>query len=162
MFSIARSLAALATLASPALAERHFDAINPATLANGLSVGYSQVTLAQPGRLVFMSGQVGWDTDKRIVGDGSFATQTAKALDNVRLALQAAGATPKDVVLIRYYIVGLNRERVETMASIVRESHMWDPDNPPVGTVLGVEKLAFEELLIEIEAIAVLPDIENP
>ena len=158
MSSIARALAVVILAASPALGDRHFDAINPATLANGLSVGYSQVTLAKPGRLIFMSGQVGWDTDKKVVGGGSFATQTTKALDNVRLALDAAGATPKDVVLIRYYIVGLNRERVETMAGIVRESRMWDADNPPVGTVLGVEKLAFDDLLIEIEAIAVLPD----
>jgi enamine deaminase RidA (YjgF/YER057c/UK114 family) len=158
MLAIARVLAALALVAGPASAEEHFNAINPATLADGLSVGYSQVTLAKPGRLIFMSGQVGWDTEKVVVGDGSFATQTAKALENVRLALDAAGATPRDVVLIRYYIVGLTRERVETMASIVRESRMWDPDNPPAGTVLGVEKLAFDELLIEIEAIAVLPD----
>ena len=151
-------MAAITCVAVPAIAAEHIEAINPLTLADGLSVGYSQVTVAKSGRLIFLSGQVGWDTEKKIVGDGSFATQTAKALENVRLALDAAGATPRDVALVRYYIVGLTRERVETMASLVRDSRMWDPESPPVGTVLGVEKLAFDELLIEVEAIAVVPD----
>ena len=158
MCSTARLLVALALVGSSALADEHVSAINPETLANGRSVGYSQVNIAKPGRLVFMSGQVGWNAAKEVVGDGSFAAQTVKALENVRLALHAAGATPRDVALIRYYIVGLTRERVEAMARIVRESQMWDPKNPPAGTVLGVQKLAFDELLIEIEAIAVLPD----
>lgn len=68
--------------------------INPPTLTNSLVVGYSQVVAAR-GQMVFIAGQVGWDaTGKMATG---FDAEVRQALENVKLALAAAGATTKHV-----------------------------------------------------------------
>jgi len=136
----------------------HLTHINPPTLSDSLAVGYSQTVRARPGELVFVAGQVGWDTESKIVGDGSFGVQVRKALDNVRIALEEAGATPDDVTHIKYFVVGCTEERVAELSAALREVQLFDPAHPPTGTLLGVEKLARDELLVEIEVMAVIPD----
>ncbi len=134
----------------------HLTHINPPTLSDSLAVGYSQVIRASPGEIVFIAGQVGWDTDSKIAGDGSFGAQARKALENVRTALDEGGAQPDDVTHIKYFVVGCTEERVAELSGAIRESQLIHPDHPPTGTLIGVEKLARDELLIEIEAIAVV------
>lgn len=136
----------------------HLTHINPPTLSNSLTVGYSQVVVAKPGKLVFVAGQVGWDTNGAMAGDASFAAQVRKALENVGIALKEAGASGDDIVLLKYFIVGLDRDRVAELSAAIRESALFDYDHPPTGTVVGVEKLARGQLLVEIEATAVIPD----
>ncbi|MBT4740490.1 MAG: RidA family protein, partial [Rhodospirillaceae bacterium] len=68
----------------------HLTHINPPTLSDSLAVGYSQVVVAEPGKMVFVAGQVGWDTNSEMVGDASFCTQARKAIGNVRIALEEA------------------------------------------------------------------------
>ena len=136
----------------------HLTHINPPTLSDSLSVGYSQVVTARPGQLVFIAGQVGWDTDRTLAGDGSFAAQTRKAIENVKTALEAANATGKDVTHVKYFVVGLTDERVGELIEALGEARLFDPDRPPTGTLLGVDRLARDDLLIEIEAVAAIPD----
>ncbi|MBM3514328.1 MAG: RidA family protein [Alphaproteobacteria bacterium] len=129
--------------------------INPPTLTNSLVVGYSQVVAAR-GQMVFIAGQVGWDaTGKMATG---FDAEVRQALENVKLALAAAGATTKHVTQVRYFLVGLTRERIETLSKALRDVSMWDWTKPPAGTLVGVEKLARPEFNIEIELMAVIPD----
>jgi enamine deaminase RidA (YjgF/YER057c/UK114 family) len=136
----------------------HLTHINPPTLSDSLAVGYSQVVKAKPGQLVFVAGQVGWDTKSEIVGDGSFAAQARKALDNVKIALAEGDASGKDIAHIKYFVVGLTEERVGELVSAIGEADLIDPEKPPTGTLIGVEKLARDGLRIEIEAVAVSPD----
>ena len=131
--------------------------INPPTLSDSLAVGYSQVIVANPGKLVFLAGQVGWDATGAMVGDASFGVQARKALDNVRIALEEAGASGDDIVHLKYFVVGCSEDRVAELSAAIREAAIFESEHPPTGTLVGVEKLARNELLIEIEAIAALP-----
>lgn len=85
--------------------ERH----NPETLPDTSRMGYTQVTTASPGRLVFMSGQVAWRRDGTPVPEG-LAAQAEIAIDNVRKGLTAIGAGPEHVTAMRIYVVGLTAE----------------------------------------------------
>lgn len=134
----------------------HLTHVNPPSLSDSLAVGYSQAVRARPGELVFLAGQVGWDAEGKLAGDGSFSAQAAKALQNVALALAASGAGPNDVTHIKYFVVGCTEERVAELSKAIREAGLFSPERPPTGTLIGVDKLARDELLVEIEAIAVI------
>ena len=128
--------------------------INPNSLFTSLPFGFSQVVTSRGGKLVHVSGQTAWDTERNIVGPGNLAAQTRKALENVRLALQAAGATPADVVRMRIYVVNYKREDVGVITAMMQE--FFPKEKPPASTLLGVQSLAVPEFLIEIEVTAVV------
>lgn len=134
----------------------HLTHINPPSLSDSLAVGYSQVIIAKPGQLVFVAGQVGWDANGKMAN--TFADQASKALSNVKIALKEAGASGNDLVQLKYFIVGLTRDRVGELSAAIKGADLIDYAHPPTGAVVGVEKLARDEFLIEIEAIAVIPD----
>jgi enamine deaminase RidA (YjgF/YER057c/UK114 family) len=107
----------------------------------------------QGSRFVFISGQVAWDAEGKIVGGGDLAMQTAQAFHNLETAMKAAGGTLRDVVSLRIYIV----QSVMNQTRPVREGlQTFFPDNPPASTWIGVPSLANEAFLIEIEAQAIL------
>lgn len=136
----------------------HLTHINPDSLSDSLAVGYSQVIVAQPGKMVFIAGQVGWDASGTMVSIDSFAKQAAQALENVKIALREAGSSGADLVQLKYFVVGLTRDRVGELSAAIKASDLFNYDHPPTGAVVGVEKLAREEFLIEIEAVAVMAD----
>ncbi|MDX2145392.1 MAG: Rid family hydrolase [Rhodospirillaceae bacterium] len=129
--------------------------INPPTLSNSLAVGYSQAVVAR-GKMVFVAGQVGWDVNGVVAP--TFEAEVRKALENVKIVLKESGARTDHVAQVRYFMVGLTRERIGVLSKALRELEMWDPEKPPAGTVIGVAALARPELNIEIELMAVVPD----
>ena len=133
----------------------HLTHINPPSLTDSLAVGYSQIVVAK-GRTVFIAGQVGWDAKGQMASP--FEAEVRQALENVRTALKEAGASTADVANVRYYLVGLTRERVGALSQALRELKMWDPKAPPAGTLVGVSALSRPEFNIEIEVYAALPD----
>jgi 2-iminobutanoate/2-iminopropanoate deaminase len=104
--------------------------------------------------LVYVSGQVAWDTNGEIVGKGDLRVQVTKALENLKIALAAAGATTEDLIKVNYYVVNLKPDQVP----IIREvrTKYFSAEHPPASTLVGVTALAREDFLIEIEAVAVL------
>jgi enamine deaminase RidA (YjgF/YER057c/UK114 family) len=124
-------------------------------LSNSLAVGYSQAVTAK-GKMIFVAGQVGWDAKGTMAP--TFEAEVKQALENVRTALKEAGARTDHVTQIRYFMVGLTRERVGVLSKALRELQMWDPEKPPAGTVVGVACLARPEFNIEIELMAVMPE----
>jgi enamine deaminase RidA (YjgF/YER057c/UK114 family) len=126
--------------------------VNPSTLHRPR--GYTHAVAVDGGRLVFIAGQVAFDKEGNLVGKGDLRAQTEKALDNLVVALAAAGATPADVVKVNTYVVNYRPADYP----IIREARarIFDGQNPPASTLIGVQALAIEELLIEIEAIAVV------
>jgi enamine deaminase RidA (YjgF/YER057c/UK114 family) len=106
------------------------------------------------GKLVYISGQVAWDAKGEIVGKGNFRVQVTKALENLKIALTAAGATMEDLIKVNYYVVNLKPDQVP----IIREvrSKYFFAEHPPASTLVGVTALAREDFMIEIEAIAVV------
>jgi reactive intermediate/imine deaminase len=129
-------------------------AINPASLPPPVGP-YSHAVTSPPGKLVFCAGQVALDARGEIVGVGDIVAQTRQVMENLRLALEASGATFADVVKVVNYITDVSN--FPKMAEVRRE---YLPEPHPVSTLVEVSALMYPELLIEIEAIAVVADGE--
>jgi enamine deaminase RidA (YjgF/YER057c/UK114 family) len=99
-----------------------------------------------------VSGQIGFDRDGNLAGD--FRAQAAQVFENLKRALAAAGAEFRHVVKMNVYMI----EGASHLAIFreVRDAYL-NMSAPPASTLVYVPKLAREGLLIEIEAIAVLP-----
>jgi len=124
---------------------------NPAGLSAPAS--YSQVAVATGSRLVFMAGQVADDEQGNLVGPDDLAVQARQAFANVGRALAAVGAGPDQVARITIYVV---HYRPEYLPAISEARIAVFGDHRPTDVVLGVESLAHPELLIEVDAIAVV------
>jgi enamine deaminase RidA (YjgF/YER057c/UK114 family) len=88
--------------------------LNPSTLPNAGEMGYSQISIVEPGRMAYISGQVAWRPDGQAVPEG-LAEQMSIVSLNAKAALDAIGATPHDVVIARIYMVNLTPERLEEL-----------------------------------------------
>lgn len=124
--------------------------INPPELA--APRGYSHVAEVKGGRTIYIAGQVSLDKSGNIVGQGNFRAQTSQVFENIKTALEAAGASFKDVVKLNYYLTDTSdiiavRE--------VRDKYV-NTANPPASTLVAIKRLVREEFLIEAEAIAVV------
>ena len=128
--------------------------INPNSLFPSLPHGFSQVVIASGKKMVFISGQTAWDARKNIVGGDSVLEQARQAFRNLEKAMDAAGGTLKDIVVLRIYVVDYQAESGTAVGTVLRE--FFSPENPPASTWIGVSALAVPEFLIEIEATAVL------
>jgi len=126
--------------------------INPPTL--GQSPAYSQVVTAKPGTVVWVAGQVSQNAKGEVVAKGDLKGQLNQAWENVKTALAGAGATFKDVVKITTYVVNYK----PSMRNDLREARLrfMGPADPPAATLVGVQSLASEDWLVEIEVTAVI------
>jgi enamine deaminase RidA (YjgF/YER057c/UK114 family) len=106
--------------------------------------------------MVFVSGQISVDPDGKIVGEGDLRVQTEQALLNLKNALASAGATFDHVVKINWYVKNLQADSL----LIIREirARYYNQQHPPANTLAGVAELYPPEALIEVEAIAVIPN----
>jgi len=111
--------------------------------------GYTQVVVAQTGKLVYVSGQVPLNASGEVVGRGDLRAQVTQVMENLKTALAASGATMNDVIKANYYVVNLKPEQVP----IIREvrSKYFSAEHPPAGTLVGVTSLVQEGYMIEIE-----------
>jgi len=127
--------------------------IQPDDTFDSARFGFTQVVSSPPGRMIFVSGQVGLDRDLKLVGEADVATQAEQALRNLRSSLEAAGASVADITMLRTYIVDY---RVEYASKLAPVFEGFFGGRPPASTRVGVQALAAQGLLIEIEAIAVV------
>ncbi len=104
-------------------------------------------------KTIFISGQVGY-ADGR-VGE-SFAEQVDMVYRNLLKELASASATVEDVVKINTYVVELDREKSRTIRKT--KDVYFTQEQQPASTMVGVSALVMEELLIEIEATAVIEE----
>jgi enamine deaminase RidA (YjgF/YER057c/UK114 family) len=114
--------------------------------------GYSHVVAASGRRLVTTAGAVPLDAEGNLVGAGDLLVQSRKTLENLVLALEAVGATGRDVIKMTVYVVASERADLGSVWVAVQQ---WDIAGA-ASTLLGVSMLAIEGQLVEIEAIAVL------
>jgi enamine deaminase RidA (YjgF/YER057c/UK114 family) len=114
---------------------------------------YTHVVVATGTKTVYIAGQVAEDADDNLVAPGDLAGQAHQAFANLGRALASAGARPDQVARITIYVVGHRPELLEVIAP-ARIALFGD--HLPADTYLGVETLAEEGRLIEVEAIAVL------
>lgn len=130
--------------------------INPPGLVK--PAGYTHVILAPDGRTVYVAGQVAFDSLGNVVGAGDLRAQLEKVYTNLAVALASVGGSLKDVVKTTTYITDVSQ------IGAVREvrSRFLDATHPPANTLLGVAALARPELLVEIEAVAILSAPHRP
>jgi 2-iminobutanoate/2-iminopropanoate deaminase len=131
-------------------------ALNPDGLAAPLGP-YSLITTVPAGELVFCGGTIALDESGAIVGVGDIAAQTEQVMQNMQIALAAAGATFDDVVKIVTYVTDVS---LYSELAAVRATYLRPPY--PTSTMLEVAGLILPELLVEIDAIAVLPAERHP
>ncbi|NPC98732.1 RidA family protein [Nocardioides sp. zg-DK7169] len=119
---------------------------------------YRQVSIGTGSRLVFLAGQVAIDAEGAVIGLGDLAAQVEQAYVNVGTALAAAGATFDDVVKLTAYFVDYEPGKmplfVEGISRAAARLGIETPVAPLTG--IGVAALAAPDLLVEIEATAVL------
>jgi enamine deaminase RidA (YjgF/YER057c/UK114 family) len=107
------------------------------------------------GDLVFVAGQVGWDTDGRFAS--GFVPQVRKALENIVDVLAAAGAKPEHVVRFTWYVTDITEYRA-SLAALGAAYRDVMGRNFPTMTLVEVKSLAEPDARVEIEATAVVPD----
>jgi enamine deaminase RidA (YjgF/YER057c/UK114 family) len=127
--------------------------LNPNELASPRMYSHA-VTAQGPGKLIYVSGQVSWDRDGKVVGKGDMRAQTKQVFENLTHALRAAGAGWKDVVKLNGYMVGMNAERVAAYRE-ARGGYL-DAVELPASTLVGVTALVDPDLLLEVEVVAVV------
>jgi enamine deaminase RidA (YjgF/YER057c/UK114 family) len=104
----------------------------------------------QPGRVAYVSGQVAYNKDGELMGNGDIVAQTRQVFENLKTALAALDASFSDVIKLNYYAVDASR------LSEIREVRNDYLAAPPASTFVVVKGLVRPELLIEIEAIVAL------
>jgi enamine deaminase RidA (YjgF/YER057c/UK114 family) len=131
--------------------------VNPADLYDGAPVGMSQAKVDLESRLVFVSGQVDWDADSR-VRHATLEGQTEGAIAHLATVLKEAGSSIGDVLQLRVYVRG---ELADSMSQLVPVlAHRFGAVRPAL-TGIGVASLASPETLVEIEAVAKLPELSR-
>jgi enamine deaminase RidA (YjgF/YER057c/UK114 family) len=125
--------------------------------ASSRQAGYSHVVEATvPGRIVYIAGQMGLDSNGSVVGaPGDFKAQATQAYENIRAALAAAGGGFEHIVKLTQYLIHLRAHQ-----ALVREvrAKFFNPDlPPPASTMIQVGALTRDGALYEVDAVAVLP-----
>lgn len=128
--------------------------LNPPDLYTSVEFGFSHAVISRGGTTIHCAGQVAWDKDHKLVGEGDLAAQAVQALANLRTVLAAAGATPAHVVRLRTYILDHTPDKLGVIAPAMIA--FYGDTLPAANTVVGVKALALSGFLIEIEATAVI------
>ncbi|MEU5879022.1 RidA family protein [Spirillospora sp. NPDC047279] len=118
---------------------------------------YRQMSVATGSKLVFLAGQVARDADGRKVGEGDLAAQVEQAYLNIGTALAAIGATFDDVAKLTVYIVDWTPDKLPQLGEgVARAAAKLAVDPVKPITLLGVAALGEPDLLVEVEATAVV------
>ncbi|MFN7971955.1 MAG: RidA family protein [Acidobacteriota bacterium] len=117
--------------------------------------GYAHGVLAQPGRVLAIAGQIGWDVECRIVGE-RFVDQLEQALRNVRSVLEEAGGAPEHLVSLTIYVA----DRHEYLASLREVGERYRAvigAHYPAMALVEVSALLEAGAKVEVQALAVIP-----
>ena len=126
--------------------------LNPPTMPQPF--GFSHVVEARGGRTIYISGQIALDTAGNVVGLDDLQTQTTQVFKNLDAALAAVGASFGHVVKLTYFLLDISQIAV---VRAVRDQYI-NTQQPPASSAVEVRRLLRDDFLIEVEAIAVIPD----
>lgn len=119
------------------------------------SPGYSQAVEIRPGaRIIYIAGQVAMDGSGKLIGEGDLRAQATQTFENLKAALQASGAGFENVVKLNSYFVDMSQLPAFRE---VRDKYV-NTANPPASTAVQVSRLFREGFLVEVEAVAVVPE----
>jgi len=123
--------------------------INPPGLARG---SYSHTAVVTGGRTIHVSGQVSVDEAGKVVG-ASFAEQAERVFDNLAIALAAGGAEFRHVVKLNTYVRDLTAAKVALLREVRARRFAG---HLPASTLVGTPALVHEDMMLEVEAVAVV------
>ena len=112
------------------------------------------VSIATGTRVIHISGQTAVDTEGKVVGT-THLEQSRHALRNLRTALEAAGATLADIAKLNTYMVDYSWEALEALMTAAKEV-FGEPYPLTANTLVGVASLWLPELLVEVDAVAIV------
>jgi len=115
--------------------------------------GYTHVVEVTAGRPVYVSGQVALDANGDLVGPGDVGAQARQVFENLQAALRSVGAGFEQVVKLNVYLV--DATQMPTVRQ-VRDQYV-DPARPPASTAVEIRRLVRDDLLVEVDAVAILP-----
>ncbi|MFQ5538823.1 MAG: RidA family protein [Candidatus Binatia bacterium] len=125
--------------------------LQPANIWNTQGLSFSQGVVVKGGSsMIFVAGQAAFNKDGHVVGKGDITQQTQVTLENVKSVLESAGASLEDVVRITVFLTD-----IRNMSVMQRVRADYFRSNYPASTGVQVSSLAHEDLLVEIDAIAV-------
>lgn len=127
--------------------------INPSSVST--PKGYSQAVTIDLGKstMLILSGQVAFDKEGHLVGKDDIAAQIQQVFTNIKNIVEAAGGSMKDVVKLNYYMTDVSQ--VQALRNI--RDKFVNTSQPPASTLVQVSKLFRDDILVEIEATAVIP-----
>ncbi|NEP03428.1 MAG: RidA family protein [Okeania sp. SIO2G4] len=141
--------------AYPSVDVQAIQRLNPSGLFDTTPYGFSQVvTVPSTGKIVFVSGQFSGDLEGNVLGN-TLEEQMHLSFQNLRTAIEAAGAKSEHVVQIRVLIVDYQEE---DLILFQREIQELFGDALPVSTLIPVPRLALDDMLFEIEATLFIPE----
>lgn len=118
---------------------------------------FAQIGLATGSRTAYISGQVARDAAGNPVGAGDLAAQVEQALTNINIAVEAVGGTFADVAKLTAFVVDWTPDKLDlVVAGAVRAAEKLGIDPVKPVTLVGVAALTEPDMLVEIEAVAVL------
>jgi reactive intermediate/imine deaminase len=134
----------------PVVAFAQVKRTNPPALS--APTGYTHIVeVAGPAKTIYISGQIAYDKEGKVVGAGDMKAQAEQVFKNLQAALDAAGAKFADVVKMNSYITDMSK--VEAVRDVRAR---YFKDATPASTFVEVKGLVRPELLLEIEVIAVV------
>lgn len=113
---------------------------------------YSHVVISDRPKFVFISGQLSKDEKGNIVGPGDMKAQIRQVGENLKKALAAAGATLDDLVRTNTYVTDM-----EEFLANIDARHDYLGVTLPTSTTVEIKRLSHPDLVVEIDAIAMLP-----
>lgn len=119
--------------------------------------GFTQIVTAEnPGKVAYIAGQGAFDAEFKLVGPGDLHAQTVQAFRNLRTAVESLGGQVGNIVSTTMYVVEITPQKVEIFARAMAEALDGKPFPPNASSMIGVQGLAGEGMLVEISAVAVL------
>jgi len=127
--------------------------VNPSSVAP--SKGYSQAAVVELGhaRMIILSGQIAVDKDGQLVGKADMEAQTRQVFNNIRNIVASEGGSMNDVVKLSYFVTDVSQIQYVRK---VRDEFV-NKQKPPASTLVQVSRLFRDDLLLEVEATAIIP-----
>ena len=129
--------------------------LNPTTLPDWSNY-FSQVAVVEKNgiKTIYVAGQVGVDHQKNLVGNGELQTQLKQTFSNLQTALESVNATMANIVKMNIYVVNYQPSDAEAIAEVIRQH--FRVGQLPAMSLIGVQALAEERFLVEVDAEAVI------
>ena len=123
-------------------------------LSDAAEYAYAATAPAES-RLIFLAGSCPLNQDGTTHGEGDYAAQAAKCVENMTVALREAGCAIEDVIATRVLVASSSQADLVQAWEVVRDAF---GDHDPPSTLLGIAALGYDHQLVEIEATAAVLD----